>query len=87
MHSPYVANVYESDLQLHQEHPLSIDIGCVLLVNASSLKKFRHLEYIYVNVLYIYEAHRWSDEHAVSCLFTRYTWPSRWKIAFLNRWN
>jgi len=27
MHSPYVANVNESDLQLHQEHPLSIDIG------------------------------------------------------------
>jgi len=22
-----------------------------------------HLEYIYVNVLYISEAHRWSDEH------------------------
>jgi len=52
-----------------------------------SLKKSRHPEYLYANVLYISEAHRWSDEHAVSCVFTRYTWPSRQRIVFLNRWN
>jgi hypothetical protein len=42
-------------------------------VNVYSLKNFKHLEYIYVNVLYISEAHWWPDKHAVSCLFTRYT--------------
>jgi hypothetical protein len=51
-------------------------------VNAYSLKNFRHLEYTYINVLYISEAHRWSDEHDVSCLFTSYTWPSRQKFMF-----
>ena len=53
-------------------------------LNAYFLKKFRHLEYIYIyiNVLYVSEAHWWLDKHAVSCLFTRYTWPSRWKFTF-----
>ena len=56
-----------------------------LRMNAYSLKIFKHPEYTYLNALYISEARQWPDEHAVSCLFTRYTWPSRRKFAFLNK--
>ena len=51
-------------------------------VTPSSLKNFRHLEYIYVNVLYISEAYHWSDKHTVSCLFARYTWLAGGKSHF-----
>ena len=40
--------------------------------------------YTYMNVLYISEAHWWSDEYDDKQLTS---WPSRWTFAFLNKWN
>jgi hypothetical protein len=79
--SHYAVNVYGEQMFLMKLQLTLIDIGRIG-VNAYSLKNFRHLEYTYINVLYISEAHRWSDEHDVSCLFTSYTWPSRQKFMF-----